>query len=148
MAAYDRDNPPRYDDPDGRTRRMPQVDQQVHSVEQRESAYVYEHARRLDVYHRASAVVWTLTGFVEILVAMRIIFKLIGAHASNGFVRTIYDLSGVFVNPFQGIVRDLSSGSFTFEINSLIAMLIFVIIAWGVLKLFWLILTVTEPSDS
>ncbi len=147
MAGYDRDNSPRRDDPDGRTRRIRQVDQQVEVEELQESPYVYEHARRVNIYARASAVVWTLTGFVEIVVALRIIFKLIGANAGNGFVRFVYDLSGVFVNPFQGIVRDVSSGSSVLEINSLIAMLIFVIIAWGVLKLFWLILTVTEPSD-
>lgn len=147
MAAYERDNPPRRDDPDGRTRRIRQVDQNIEFEEQQDRQYLYEHARRVDIYSRAAAVVWTLTGFVEIVVAIRIIFKLIGANAGNGFVRFIYDLSGVFVNPFQGIVQDVSSGSSTFEINSLIAMVIFIIIAWGVLKLFWLILTVTEPSD-
>ncbi len=147
MAAYDRDNSPRRNDPDGRTRRMRQVEQDVEFEAKTDHAYVYEHARRMDIYSRASTVVWTLTGFVEIVVAIRIIFKLIGANAGNGFVRFIYDISGVFVNPFQGIVRDVSSGSSVFEINSLIAMLIFILIAWGVLKLFWLILTVTEPSD-
>ncbi len=153
MAAYERDNPPRIDDPEQPTRAMHPVDREVivdRTVDRsyEPDRYEYEHARRVDAYSRIAAVVWTITGFLEILVGLRVLLKLLAANPGNGFVNFIYNLSGVFVNPFQGIVQNVTSGSSILEINSLIAMLIFALIAWGVLKLVWLVLRVTEPADA
>lgn len=151
MSAYEREDPGVYNDPEEPTRPIRQVDRVDREVRIDRTVQTdgidFEHARRVEIYRRVAAVVWTICGFVEILVGLRVLFKLLAANAGNGFVKFIYDLSGVFVDPFQGIVKNVTSGSSILEINSLIAMLIFALIAWGVLKLVWLILTVTEPSD-
>ena len=149
MTGSNRNNPPSPDDYEQPTRNMRSVEQdamvdQPYALDNSN----YEHSRRIIVYRRISAVVWTITGFIEILVGLRILFKLLAANAGNGFVDFIYNLSGVFADPFQGIVQDVSSGSTVLEINSLIAMLIFALIAWGVLKLVWLLLSVTEPTTA
>jgi hypothetical protein len=149
MSAYERNDPPTPDDYEQPTRPVRRVDREVIVDRSRDVDEYdgFEHERRIIVYRRIAAVVWTITGFIEILIGLRILFKLLAANASNGFVNFIYNLSGVFVNPFQGIVNDVSSGSSVLEINSLIAMLIFALLAWGVLKLVWLILSVTEPTN-
>ena len=148
MAVYERNNPPTTDDYEDPTRTMRPVDREVRVERNVESvAYDDEHTRRIIVYRRVAAVVWTITGFLEILIGLRILFKLLAANAGNGFVNLIYSLSGVFVNPFQGIVRDVSSGSSVLEINSLIAMLLFALLAWGIMKVVWLLLSVTEPTN-
>ncbi len=149
MAVYERNNPPMPEDYEDPTRTMRQVDREVivdRTVEP--DGYDYGHTRRIIVYRRVAAVVWTITGFLEILVGLRILFKLMAANAGNGFVSFIYNLSGVFVDPFQGMVRDVSSGSSVLEINSLIAMLLFALLAWGIVKLVWLLLSVTEPTNA
>ena len=152
MSAYDRNNPPTPDDYEQPTRNVRRVDREV-VVDRPVAEPVdyeydgdYEHARRIIAYRRISAVIWTITGFIEILIGLRILFKLLAANPGNGFVNFIYNLSGVFVNPFQGMVQDVTSGSTILEINSLIAMLLYALLAWGVMKLVWLILSVTEPT--
>jgi len=42
---------------------------------------------------------------LEILLALRFVFKLLGANPSSEFVNFIYNLSAVFVAPFAGIFK-------------------------------------------
>ena len=100
------------------------------------------------MYSKIANVVWTIVGLIEALIAIRVILKLIGANAGNGFVDFIYRLSGVFVAPFLGIVNDPTSGSSILEINSLIAMLVYLILGWAILKLIVLAFNVTEPPTA
>lgn len=104
--------------------------------------------RRRIIYSRIVNVVWTLIGFIEALIGLRVLLKLIGANPDNQFVRTVYDFSGVFVNPFLGIVNDLQSGNVVLEINSLIAMVVYVLIGWGIVRLIWLIFATTAPTEA
>jgi len=95
---------------------------------------------------RVSHTVWTIVGFIEALIAIRVILKLIGANAANGFVNFIYDFSHFFVRPFLGIVSDPSSGKSILEINSLIAMLVYLLLGWVIVRIVWLIYDVTAPT--
>lgn len=101
---------------------------------------------RRELFRRATNVVWTIIGLIEILIGLRILLKLIAANAANGFVHFIYDFSGVFVSPFVGIVHDLKSGNAVLEVNSLIAMLVYLLIGWIVVRLIWLIFETTAPT--
>lgn len=101
---------------------------------------------RREVFRRATNVVWTIIGLIEILIGLRILLKLIAANPANGFVHFIYDFSGVFVSPFVGIVHDVRSGNAVLEINSLIAMLVYLLIGWIVVRLIWLIFETTAPT--
>ncbi|MDI3339678.1 MAG: hypothetical protein QJR03_04020 [Sphaerobacter sp.] len=103
--------------------------------------------RRRIIFQRVANVVWTVIGFIEALIGLRVVLKLIGANPANGFVRTVYDLSGVFVNPFLGIVRDPRSGDMVLEINALIAMLVYLLIGWGIVRIVWLIFETTAPTE-
>jgi len=95
---------------------------------------------------RVSQVVWTIIGFIEALIAIRFILKLIGANAGNGFVNFIYGFSDFFVKPFLGIVSDPTSGNSILEINSLIAMLVYLVLGWVIIRLVWLFYDVTAPT--
>lgn len=110
-----------------------------------ESRTVDPYLQRQITFGKISNVVWTIVGLVEALIGIRVILKLIGANAANGFVHFIYSLSGVFVAPFLGIVNDPISGNSVLEINSLIAMLVYLILGWAILKLLVLAFNVTEP---
>ena len=97
---------------------------------------------------RASHTVWTIVGFIEALVAIRVILKLIGANAANSFVNFIYGFSDFFVKPFLGIVSDPTSGKSILEINSLIAMLVYLLVGWAVVRVIWLIYDVSAPTKT
>ncbi|MDP2721063.1 MAG: YggT family protein [bacterium] len=83
--------------------------------------------------------IYFLFGVLEILLAFRFVLKLLGASASSSFVNLIYGLSGVFVFPFEGIFRMIfSKGAETtsvFEPSTLVAIIVYAIIAWGIVML-------------
>lgn len=78
-------------------------------------------------------------GLLEILLAFRLILKLMGANSLSAFVGLIYGITGIFVLPFEGIFRrGLAQGVETtsvFEPSTLIAIIVYAILAWGVVKL-------------
>lgn len=83
--------------------------------------------------------VWYLVGFIEVLLAFRLVLKMFGANPNTGFVEFIYSLSGVFGAPFRGIFSaPTTSGDVTtavFEPSTLVAMVVYALVGWGIVKL-------------
>lgn len=87
----------------------------------------------------AQRVVWYITGVIVALLALRLILQLLGANEGNGFVDFVYALSGVFAAPFFGMFSyEPSYGVSYFEVSTLVAILIYSLIGWGVAQLFTL----------
>lgn len=78
-------------------------------------------------------------GALEIFLAFRLVFKLIGANLASGFVRGIYGLTNIFIWPFEGIFRRaVSQGIETTSIlepATLVALAVYAIVGWGIVKL-------------
>ena len=76
---------------------------------------------------------------LEVLFAMRLIFKLLGANPTNGFISFIYNLSGFFLAPFSGIFRSaVNPGIETksvLEASTIIAMIVYALVAIGIIRL-------------
>lgn len=83
--------------------------------------------------------VYYFFGALEILLVFRFVLKLAGASVGSAFVGFIYGLSGIFVAPFAGIFhREFAPGAETisvFEPSTLIAILVYAVVAWGIVKL-------------
>jgi hypothetical protein len=94
---------------------------------------------------RAAAVVWFVIGAVEIFIAARFLGKLFGASAHSAFVSFIYQVSGPMVAPFTGIFGDTGSRTNTFETASLVAIVVYAVIGWGLVVL---IRIVTAPKGA
>ena len=94
---------------------------------------------------RAAAVVWFIAGAVEIFIAARFLGKLFGASAQSAFVNFIYQVSGPMVAPFTGIFGDTGSRTNTFETASLVAIVVYAVIGWGLVVL---IRIVTAPHGT
>jgi hypothetical protein len=94
---------------------------------------------------RAAAVVWFIVGAVDIFVAARFLGKLFGASAHSAFVNFIYSVSGPMVAPFTGIFGDTGSRTNTFETASLVAIVVYAVIGWGLVVL---IRIVTAPKGA
>jgi hypothetical protein len=87
----------------------------------------------------AQRVVWYIVGFIVSLLALRLILQLLGANQGNAFVDLVYGLSGIFAAPFFGMFSYTPSyGVSYFEVSTLVAILIYSLIGWGVAKLFTL----------
>ncbi len=84
-------------------------------------------------------IVYYILGVVEVLLAFRLVFKLLGANPASGFVSGIYTLSNIFLSPFIGIFRTASTRGVetqsVLEPATLVAMIVYAVIGWGIVKL-------------
>jgi YGGT family len=84
---------------------------------------------------RAAQITYLILGVVEALLITRVILKLLAANPAAGFVRVIYDRSALFVAPFQGIFPTPATHNSVLELSSLVAIAMYALIAWGIVRL-------------
>lgn len=84
----------------------------------------------------AQRVVWFVVGAINVVISLRFLFLLLGANREAGFTDFIYSLSAPFVAPFVGIFGEPTYGQSVFEFSSILAIAIYSLIAWGIVKLF------------
>jgi hypothetical protein len=97
---------------------------------------------------KATEVIWLLVGFLEGLLALRVLFKLIGANPQNAFASFIYEVTDFFLAPFVGITGSPSTDGVVLEIPTLIAMLVYLLFAWALVKLVWVVFDPTTSRSS
>lgn len=88
-----------------------------------------------DYNDRAVQVVWWLVGFVDILLAIRFLLKLLGGSTVSGFVTFMYNITQPLVAPFHGIFNTTVQGSSILEPESLVGIAIYSLIGWGIVSL-------------
>jgi uncharacterized protein YggT (Ycf19 family) len=82
-------------------------------------------------------IVWYAAGVLITLLAFRFVLALLGANPNNQFASFIYDVSHPFVAPFFSLFGyNLQYGVSRFEIFTLVAMLVYSVIALGIARLF------------
>jgi hypothetical protein len=84
---------------------------------------------------RAAAVVGFIVGVIDIVVAARFLGKLLGASSQSQFVTLIYNVSSPLVAPFKGIFGNGGSSANSFETASLVAIVVYALIGWGLVVL-------------
>jgi len=89
---------------------------------------------------KASQVVNLIVGIIEGLIAIRIVLKLIAANPENAFAHLMYGLSGIFVDPFLTLTVSPSTGGAVLEIPSLIAMAVYALLGWAIVKIIGILL--------
>jgi hypothetical protein len=83
--------------------------------------------------------IWLVLGIVEIIIGLRVILLLIGANPASPFAAFIYNLSAFLLLPFAGLVGAPAMGGMVLEISSIIAMLVYALLAWGIDRIVWVI---------
>lgn len=96
--------------------------------------------------YRGTQVVWYILGFVEILLAFRFALKLLGANPEAGFSSFIYGITYVFSAPFLSVFRITQIAGSVFEWTTLLAMFVYWVVAFGIIKLFLMGKTVSTPE--
>lgn len=95
---------------------------------------------------RLYQVIWYALGVVEVLLVSRILLKLIGANLTSGFTSFIYSISAPLAAPFKGVLGVSTSMDSVIEWSTIIAMVVYAVIAFGIVKLFQLIKPTTEKE--
>ncbi len=88
-------------------------------------------------------IVWFVVGLINVIIALRFVFLLLGANQGASFTDLVYSLSAPFVAPFAGIFAEPSYGQSFFEVSSILAIIIYTLIGWGIAKA----LTLARPQD-
>lgn len=96
--------------------------------------------------YRGTQVVWYILGLLEVILAFRFVLKLLAANASAGFTSFIYSISYPFAAPFISVFRLTKVEGSIFEWTTILAMLVYLLIAWGIVKIFSMSKTVSTPE--
>ncbi len=108
----------------------------------------YQHRRRIvrdvsaerrQLLRKVSQFIWLLFIMLEILIGLRIILRLIAADPNNGFASFVYNLSNAFLQPFFGLTANLAADNMVLEIPSIIAMIVYALLGWLIIRVIWLI---------
>lgn len=104
---------------------------------------VYEKKKTI---FRSTQIIWYILGFIEVLLTFRILLKMLGANSSVGFTSLIYSLTAPLAVPFSGILGVSIEGTSLIEWSTIIAAIVYLCIAWGLVYLLDIIYPIT-PKD-
>ena len=104
---------------------------------------VYEKKKTI---FRFNQIIWYILGLVEVLLAFRVALKALGANPFTGFTSLIYSITTPLVAPFNGILGVFITGNSTIEWSTIIAAIVYLFVAWGIVYLLDLIYPIT-PKD-
>ena len=96
--------------------------------------------------YRGTQVVWYILGLLEVLLAFRFALKLLAANPSAGFSRFIYAISYPFAAPFLNVFHATNVEGGVFEWTTLLAMFVYLLTAWGIVRLFFMSKTVSTTE--
>jgi hypothetical protein len=109
------------------------------AVDQMQATAYDPYAGRRRASNKLVQGIWLLFGIVEGLLAIRFILKLLGANEAAGFANFIYSASGPFVAPFNNLFGNPGTGGSVLELNTIVAIVVYMLVAWLVVKVVWLL---------
>jgi hypothetical protein len=98
--------------------------------------------------YRGTQIVWYIIGLLEAALAFRFVLKLLGANPSAGFTSFIYGITYPFAAPFLSVFKITSVEGNIFEWTTLLAMIVYWLIAMAIVKMFLMGKTVSTPETA
>ncbi len=95
---------------------------------------------------RFNQVIWYILALVEVLLIFRFVLKALGANSFTGFTNLIYSITNPLSAPFSGIFGVPITGNSVIEWSTVIAAVVYFLVAWGLIYLLDLIYPIT-PKD-
>jgi uncharacterized protein YggT (Ycf19 family) len=107
----------------------------VQQVQQVEPGAPVERAPVVTPAGRLAQVIWLVLGIVEALLIMRVVLKALAANPATWFVQFVYGVTAPLVAPFQGIFPTPATKGSVLELSSLVAIVVYALVAWGIVRL-------------
>ncbi len=85
--------------------------------------------------YRGTQIAWYIFYVIETLLLFRFLLRLFAANPNAGFTDFIYTISYPFAAPFLYVFRATQIASGTFEWSTLLAMLVYWVVVWGIIRL-------------
>lgn len=109
------------------------------AVDRTEAVSYDPYAGRRMAGYRVTQMIYWVFGLVEGLIAIRFILKALGANPSAGFAEFIYGITTPLVLPFIGLFGNPQNQGSVLEVTSLIALVVYALVAWLLAKLAWIL---------
>jgi hypothetical protein len=119
-------------------RRIPKEDKMTDYKEVRTTEHQAGREQRVATF-KATQLIWLLLGLLEAAIALRIIFKLVGVNAANAFATLLYNVTSFFLAPFTSLAGAPSAGRSVLEVSSIIAMVVYLLIAWALERIVYVL---------
>ncbi|MDP9264621.1 MAG: YggT family protein [Chloroflexota bacterium] len=117
-------------------------------AEQVESTVADPYSGRRDSAYKVQQGIYVVFGFIEVLLAIRFVLRLFGANAQAGFAQLIYGVTGPLVAPFQGLFGTVQAEGSVVESHSLVALVVYALVAWLIVKVAWLAFGETRSATA
>lgn len=89
---------------------------------------------------RARQAVYLIFGIIEVLIALRIVLKLLAANPSAGFSSFIYGITEPLVGPFLGVFNTPSGNNGSvFELSSVLAIIVYMLLAYVIVRVIYIL---------
>ncbi len=95
---------------------------------------------------RGTQIAWYVLSLIEIFLAFRFVLKLMGANPQAGFTSFIYAVTWPFSAPFLAVFKKTTISGSIFEWTTLLAMLVYWFIAFGIVRLLLMSKTVSTSE--
>ncbi len=94
-----------------------------------------------------------VTGLIELgtlivnsMIGIRFLLKLIAANPDNAFDQFVYFFTSTFLFIFVGLTRTPSFEGIMIEFYDLIAIMVYFVLSWVVVRLIWILFARLKPS--
>jgi hypothetical protein len=98
--------------------------------------------------YRTTQVILLILGFLETLLILRLLLKLFAANPYAGFTILIYGLTYPFVAIFAGVFPTPESNGSVLELSTVLAIVVYVLLAWGIIRLIAVVRMRRTPPDT
>jgi uncharacterized protein YggT (Ycf19 family) len=117
---------------DNNTQKVEETSPQASSPEKRSLKITNKTNSTFSFPEFISRVIWYIDGILLVLLGFRFVFTLIGVNSANSFANFIYKSSHPLVSPFFSLFKYRQNyGVSHFEYSTLVAMAVYVFVAWG-----------------
>lgn len=80
--------------------------------------------------------IYFVFGVIISMILLRVLLLLLAANRGNGIVDFVYDTSNTLIGPFHGMFSYTPTyGAVVFEISAFVAIMVYALIAWGLVAL-------------
>lgn len=104
------------------------------------------YAQRRWTVDRAIHAIYLVVGLVEALLVIRFLLRLFGANPQADFARFIYGTTAGLVAPFVGLFATPQADGGVLELYTIVAIVIYALVAWLIARLVWLLLGDTRSA--
>jgi len=95
-----------------------------------------------------SQVITLIFVILETAIGFRVLLMLIAANPASPFAQFVYQLTNPFLAPFNGLTVTPGVGGAVLEIPALIAMAVYGVLYWLIVRIMWVIFDPAKARDA